>query len=108
MGRPRKHAVEASVAGDVTALLLEWSEGRERAREQLIPLVYQQLRRIAGRSLKAERVDHTLQPTALVHEAYQKLVDQRSVRWRDRAHFFAVAARTSTTSRTSRPTWMTF
>lgn len=78
--------------GDVTLLLLEWNRGDAEAREKLIPLVYCELRRLAGRSLRGERGDHTLQPTALVHEAYLKLIDQRRVRWRNRAHFFAVAA----------------
>jgi RNA polymerase sigma factor (TIGR02999 family) len=78
--------------GDVTLLLLEWNRGDPGAREKLIPLVYRELRRLAGRSLRGERADHTLQPTALVHEAYLKLVDQRRVRWRNRAHFFAVAS----------------
>ena len=78
--------------GDVTGLLLEWNQGSEEARERLIPLVYRELRRLAGRSLRSERGDHTLQATALVHEAYLKLVDQRRVRWQNRAHFFAVAA----------------
>jgi RNA polymerase sigma-70 factor, ECF subfamily len=79
-------------AGDVTALLLELGEGREAAREELIPLVYEELRRIAGRSFGRERSGHTLQPTALVHEVYQKLVDQQRVQWKNRNHFFAVAA----------------
>lgn len=78
--------------GDVTLLLLEWNRGDAEAREKLIPLVYRELRRLAGSSLRGERGDHTLQPTALVHEAYLKLVDQRRVRWRNRAHFFAVAS----------------
>ena len=79
-------------SGDVTRLLLQWSEGKREARDQLIPLVYRELRRLAVRSLKSERSDHTLQPTALVHEAYEKLVDQRQVHWKDRAHFFAASA----------------
>lgn len=79
-------------SGDVTGLLLQWNQGKEEARERLIPLVYRELRKLANQSLKSERSEHTLQPTALVHEAYQKLVDQRRVRWRNRAHFFAVAA----------------
>jgi RNA polymerase sigma factor (TIGR02999 family) len=78
--------------GDVTLLLLEWNRGNPEARERLIPLVYRELRRRAGNSLRGERGDHTLQPTDLVHEAYLKLVDQRRVRWRDRAHFFAVSS----------------
>lgn len=79
-------------SGDVTGLLLQWNEGSQEARERLIALVYQELRRLAARALRSERSDHTLQPTALVHEAYLKLVDQRKVQWRNRAHFFAVAA----------------
>lgn len=78
---------------DVTELLLQWNEGRPEAREQLIESVYRELRRLAGGLLNGERRDHTLQPTALVHEAYQKLIDQRRVQWQNRAHFFAVAAR---------------
>ncbi len=79
-------------SGDVTGLLLRWNEGNPEARAQLIPLVYRELRRLAGRAMKSERGDQTLQPTALVHEAYQKLIDQRRVRWQNRAHFFGVAA----------------
>jgi RNA polymerase sigma factor (TIGR02999 family) len=79
---------------DVTQLLTEWTAGNVAARDRLIPLVYDELREIAGRWLRRERMGHTLQPTALVHEAYLRLVDQRRVRWRDRAHFFAVAATT--------------
>ncbi|SRR5258708_5065840 len=78
--------------GDVTALLLQWQDEKPEAREQLISLVYKELRSLASRALKSERCDHTLQPTALVHETYQKLIDQRRVRWQNRAHFFAVAA----------------
>lgn len=78
--------------GEVTRLLLRWNEGNAEAREQLIALVYRELRQLAGRSLRSERSDHTLQPTALVHEAYQRLIDQHSVRWQNRAHFFAVAS----------------
>lgn len=77
---------------DVTQLLREWSEGREEAREALLGLVYDPLRQIAERHLAREREGHTLQPTALVHELYLRLVDQRSVAWNDRAHFFAVSA----------------
>ena len=77
---------------EVTGLLASWREGDEAAHEQLIPLVYAELHRIAERSLGGERADHTLQPTALVHEAYLRLVGA-SVPWEDRAHFFAVAAR---------------
>jgi RNA polymerase sigma-70 factor, ECF subfamily len=76
----------------VTVLLRAWSEGDQQALERLTPLVYPELRRIAGRYLQRERVGHTLQPTALVHEAYLRLVDARIARWQDRAHFFAVCA----------------
>jgi RNA polymerase sigma factor (TIGR02999 family) len=77
---------------DVTALLDDWSRGNHHALNQLLPLVYAELRRIAARQLQKERVGHTLQPTALVHEVYLRLVDQRHVDWRNRAHFFGVAA----------------
>ena len=76
----------------VTQLLVEWSNGDQDALEQLTPLVYGELRRLAGRYLRKERSDHTLQPTALVHEAYIRLIDQHNVRWQNRAHFFGVAA----------------
>lgn len=76
----------------VTRLLLDWSNGDEAALKQLMPLVYDELRRVASRRLRDERRDHTLQPTALVHEAYLKLIGQRSVRWQNRAHFFGVAS----------------
>jgi RNA polymerase sigma factor (TIGR02999 family) len=77
---------------EVTQLLQEWSNGRQEAREALLGLVYDPLRVIAERHLHREREGHTLQPTALVHELYLRLVDQRSVAWNDRTHFFAVAA----------------
>lgn len=77
----------------VTALLGDWSRGNHAALDQLLPLVYAELRRVAARQLRDERPDHTLQPTALVHEAYLRLVDQRHVDWQGRAHFFGVAAR---------------
>jgi RNA polymerase sigma factor (TIGR02999 family) len=77
---------------DITSLLDDWSRGNQRALDQLLPLVYAELRGIARRQLRRERVGHTLQPTALVHEAYLRLVDQRHVDWRSRAHFFGVAA----------------
>jgi RNA polymerase sigma factor (TIGR02999 family) len=82
----------AGPTSNVTGLLLRWNQGVEEAREQLIPLVYSELRKLAARSLRGERAGHTLQPTALVHEAYQKLIDQRSVEWQNRAHFYGVAA----------------
>jgi len=77
---------------DVTALLGEWSRGDSAALDRLLPLVYAELRRIAARQLRRERAGHTLQPTALVHEVYLRLVDQRHVDWQDRAHFFGAAA----------------
>jgi RNA polymerase sigma factor (TIGR02999 family) len=76
----------------VTQLLLAWSNGDRDALEGLLPVVYGELRRIAGRYLRHERQDHTLQPTALVHEAYVKLIDQRHAQWQNRAQFFGVAA----------------
>src|SRR5262245_48037718 len=78
---------------DVTALLDDWSRGDRRALDRLLPLVYGELRRIAARQLRQERAGHTLQPTALVHEAYLRLVEHRAVNWQHRAHFFGVAAR---------------
>ena len=78
---------------EVTQLLREWSEGREEARDRLLGLVYDPLRAIAERHLHGERAGHTLQPTALVHELYLRLVNQRRVDWTDRTHFFAVAAK---------------
>jgi len=77
---------------EVTALLRDWSGGDRTALERLMPLVYQELRRLAASYLRVERPDHTLQPTALVHEAYLRLVDQRGVSWQNRAHFFGIAA----------------
>ena len=76
----------------VTHLLLEISGGNRNAVDELLPLVYKELKRIAGGQLRNERPGHTLQPTALVHEAYLKLVDQREVTWQNRAHFLGVAA----------------
>jgi len=77
---------------DVTALLGEWSRGDRTALTRLLPVVYTELRRVAARQLRNERSDHTLEPTALVHEVYMRLVGQRQVDWHDRAHFFGVAA----------------
>jgi RNA polymerase sigma factor (TIGR02999 family) len=77
---------------DVTQLLLDWSKGNKEALSELTPLVYDELRRLAGGYLRRERPDHTLQATALVHEAYLQLIDQRNVRWQNRAHFFGLAA----------------
>jgi len=76
----------------ITQLLIAWSEGRREALEHLLPLVYDDLRRMAGRYMQREAAGHALQPTALVHEAYVRLIDQRQVKWQNRAHFFGVAA----------------
>lgn len=78
---------------DVTAWLLAWGKGTPDADDRLIEAVYADLRRVARGRLRAERVDHSLTPTALVHEAYVRLVDLRRVRWQNRAQFFAIAAR---------------
>ena len=77
---------------DVTQLLLDWRDGDQEALAVLMPLVYDELRRQAQRYMRRERHDHTLQPTALVHETYLQLVDQNRVRWQSRAQFFGVAA----------------
>jgi len=76
----------------VTRLLLNWSEGDETALDQLMPLVYAELHRLAASYLSRERSNHTLQPTALVNEAYLRLIDQNSVAWQNRAQFFGIAA----------------
>ena len=81
------------MAADVTTLLLAWRQGDGAALDQLIALVYQELRRMAHRYLAGQRPGHTLQTTALVHETYLQLVDCRRVRWQDRTHFLAVSAR---------------
>ncbi|UCE58734.1 MAG: sigma-70 family RNA polymerase sigma factor [Phycisphaerales bacterium] len=77
---------------DATAILSELARGDESAAARLLPLVYQELRALAHSYFESERSDHTLEPTALVHEAFVRLVDQARVEWRNRAHFFAVAA----------------
>jgi RNA polymerase sigma factor (TIGR02999 family) len=76
----------------ITALLLSWSSGDKEALDQLIPMVSAELRRLARRYMAKERSDHTLQTSALINEAYLRLVNQQNVEWKDRAHFFAVAA----------------
>jgi len=77
---------------DVTQLLLAWSNGDEAARDQLVPLVYEELHRLAHQYMNRERPGHTLQTSALVNEAFVRLVDQRNVHWQNRAHFFGIAA----------------
>ena len=76
----------------ITQLLIDWSKGDHAALEKLMPLVYSELRRLASNYLRRERGEHTLQPTALVNEAYLKLIDQRNPKWQNRAHFFGIAA----------------
>ncbi len=78
---------------DVTQLLLRWKEGDRAALDDLMPIVYSELRRLAGGLLRWERPDHTLQPTALIHEAYLRLTNQPDVHWQNRSHFFAIAAK---------------
>lgn len=77
----------------MTLLLARWADGDQQALEDLTPLVYKELRRLAASYLRKERKGHTLRPTALVHEAYLRLVNQSNPRWEDRSHFYGVAAR---------------
>lgn len=77
---------------EITQLLVAWGNGDETARDQLIPLVYDELHRLAHQYMNKERREHTLQTSALVNEAYLHLVDQKEVRWQNRSHFFAIAA----------------
>jgi RNA polymerase sigma factor (TIGR02999 family) len=81
-----------AAAPDVTGLLLAWGHGDASAADELMPAVYDELRRQAERAMRREGDEHTLQPTALVHESYLRLIDQRRVAWRNRAHFFAIAS----------------
>ena len=78
---------------DVTQILKDWSGGDAAAPDKLMPLVYEELRRLARGYLARERSDHTLQATALVHEAYLRMVDEKRVGWQNRAHFYGMAAR---------------
>jgi RNA polymerase sigma factor (TIGR02999 family) len=77
---------------EVTQLLVNWSEGDQESLNRLIPLVYQELKRLARHHMRRERVGHTLQTSALVNEAYIQLIDYKRMKWKDRAHFLAVAA----------------
>ncbi len=79
-------------SGNITQILQAWSDGNQAALDELLPIIYDELHRQAARYLRKERTDHTLQPTALVHEAYLKLIGQENVRWQNRSHFFAIAA----------------
>jgi RNA polymerase sigma factor (TIGR02999 family) len=83
---------EHKSAPRITELLHEWGEGNAQAMDELLPLIYDDLRRRAAGYLRDERPNHTLQTTALVHEAFLKLADQRNVEWKNRGHFFAIAA----------------
>lgn len=80
--------------GNITLLLGELRAGNQGVADQLVPLIYQELRRIAGAQMRRERMGHTLQATAIVHEAYMRLVGEEDIQWQNRAHFFAIAART--------------
>ena len=88
----RKMTAQANPQPDVTQLLIQMEHGDRQAVDLLLPIVYRELRRLAGGYLHRERGSHTLQPTALVHEAYLRMVDQSRVQWQNRAHFFGVAA----------------
>ena len=83
---------ESATQRDVTRLLVEWGDGDEAALARLMPLVYDELRRLARHYMRRERPGHTIQPTALVNEAYLRLVEQTNIRWQNRAHFFGIAA----------------
>ena len=84
--------MQPDAAPDVTQLLVNWSRGDEAALDQLMPLVYGELRRLAAAYLRRERSNHTLQGTALVHEAFLRMVNQQDVQWKNRAHFYGIAA----------------
>ena len=83
----------AAATHDVTQLLIDWQRGNEYALEELMPLVYRELRKVAASYLKREGTEHTLQPTALIHESYLRMVEQDMPKWQNRAHFFGIAAR---------------
>jgi len=85
--------MSTSPGHEVTELLLRWTAGDQAAFDLLVPLVFEQLRRLARRQMAREHSDHTLQPTALVNETYLRLIDASQVQWKDRAHFFAMSAR---------------
>jgi RNA polymerase sigma factor (TIGR02999 family) len=85
--------IDSPRPAEITRLLIDWRGGDPAALEQLIPLVHEELRRLARRHMAHERVGHTLQATALVNEAFVRLIDVRQVKWQDRAHFFAMSSR---------------
>ena len=78
--------------GTITRLLVDWRDGDQTALDRLVPLVYRELRRLAGYYMRRQRADHTLQTSALINEAYLRLIDHKNMRWENRAHFYAVAA----------------
>lgn len=90
--RPLGVSVGPELSKQVSELLANWNKGDPDAREALMPLVYNELRKLAASHLRRERADHTLQPTALVHEVYLRLAEQKNVQWQDKSHFFGVTA----------------
>jgi hypothetical protein len=92
LGRNAGNLKKMSSQTSITQLLVEAGDGEQTAMEALLPLVYQELRKLAEHYLRRERAEHTLQATALVHEAYLRLIDQTGISWQNRAHFFSVAA----------------
>ena len=82
----------SSSSGTISKLLVEWRDGDKTALDRLVPLVYRELRRLAGYFMRRQRADHTLQTSALINEAYLRLIDHKNMRWENRAHFYAVAA----------------
>ena len=91
-GRPYNKRMDQSSSAEITGLLVDWGKGDKSALDRVIPIVYKELRRLAHRQMKRERVGDTFQTTALINEAYLRLIDYAQVRPRDRAHFFAIAA----------------
>jgi len=88
----KKEEMSEKAPSEITQMLIELTGGNRDVVNQILPHIYDELRRLAGSYLRRERADHTLQPTALVHEAYMKLIDQKQVHWQNRAHFFGIAA----------------
>jgi RNA polymerase sigma factor (TIGR02999 family) len=82
----------SSPTANVTQMLVDWCNGDASALDKLTPIVYEELHRLASSHLRRQRADHTLQPTALVHEAYLRLVEEKNIRWQNRAHFYGMAA----------------
>ena len=93
IGADSSRSVEPTSSAEITGLLMAWRQGDASALDRLTPLLYDELRRLAHSYMRRERAGHTLQTTALVHEAYLRLVDVKNVTWQDRAHFLAIAAR---------------